>query len=154
MEMTETPPSPPSSAPSPGDPRPRKPRRERSLTESLLSIMLVLEACVLFFVILNVAGAGLLPVGLAWGGGLGFIVVMALVSRVLQYRWGIVVACVLQVGIALTGILVVLMYVVAALFIGLWIFCLWKGITVDRRNRALRAWMEANPGIDPRTYQS
>ncbi|MCU1529782.1 MAG: hypothetical protein JWP75_3545 [Frondihabitans sp.] len=148
MEMTETPPVAPPSA------RARKPRRERSLTESLLSIMLVLEACVLFFVILNVSGAGYLPVGLAWGGGLAFIAVMVLVSQVLRYRWGIVLACLVQVGIALTGILVVLMYVVAALFIALWIFCLWKGITVDRRNNALRAWMEANPGVDPRSYQS
>jgi hypothetical protein len=148
MEMTETPPAAPTPAP------PRKPRRERSLTESLLSIMLVLEACVLFFVILNVAGAGYLSPSLAWGGGLGFIAVMALVSRVLRYRWGVVIGCILQIGIALTGILVVLMYVVAALFIGLWIFCLWKGVTIDRRNAALRAWMEANPGIDPRTYQS
>jgi Protein of unknown function (DUF4233) len=150
MEMTETPPT---AHEEPG-PRTRKPRRERNLTESLLSIMLVLEACVLFFVILNVAGAGYLPVGVAWGGGLGFIAVMALVSQTLRYRWGIVLACVLQVGIALIGILVVLMYVVAAIFIGLWIFCLWKGITVDRRNAALRAWMEANPGVDPRSYQS
>lgn len=129
---------------------PRRPRRERSLTESLLSIMLVLEACVLFFVILNVAGEGVLPVGVAWGGGLGAIVLMALVARTLQYRWGVVLGCLIQVGLVLCGLLVVLMYVVAGIFVALWIFCLWKGITVDRRNAAYRAWLEANPGADPR----
>lgn len=144
--MTETPPE--------AVQKTRRPRRDRSLTESLLSIMLVLEACVLFFVILNVAGAGLLPVGVAWGGGLGFIAVMAVVSQTLRYRWGVVLGCLIQVGVALTGLLVVLMWVVAALFIALWIFCLYKGVTIDRRNAALRAWMEANPGIDPRSYQA
>lgn len=134
-------------------PRARRARRERSLTESLLSIMLVLEACVLFFVILNVAGAGVLPVAVAWGGGLGFIVVLALVSRVLRYRWGVVVGCLLQIALALTGLLVVLMWVVSAIFIAIWIFCLVKGVRIDRRNAAIRAWMEANPGLDPRDYQ-
>ncbi|WP_164088392.1 DUF4233 domain-containing protein [Frondihabitans sp. 762G35] len=124
----------------------RRPRRERSLTESLLSIMLVLEAFVLFFVILNVAGARILPTGVAWGGGLALIALMLLTSGVVRYRWGVVLGCVLQVAIALTGLLVGLMWVVAALFIGLWIFCLYKGVTIDRRNAAYRAWLEQNPG--------
>lgn len=126
-------------------PRTRRPRRERSLTESLLQIMLVLEICVLFFVILNAAGAGAVPVAVAWIGGLAFIVVMALASQVVRYRWGVVVGCALQVLLWATGLLVVLMWIVGALFVGLWIFCLVKGIQIDRRNDAYRAWLAANP---------
>ncbi|GAA4266820.1 DUF4233 domain-containing protein [Frondihabitans peucedani] len=135
-------------------PRVRRPRRQRSLTESLLSIMLVLEACVLFFVVLNVGGAGIVSWPVALLGGAGMVVVMAVAAAGLRYRWGVVLGCVVQVLLALTGLLVVLMYVVAAVFIAIWIFCLYKGITIDRRNTALRAWMEANPGLDPRDYQS
>lgn len=135
-------------------PRVRRPRRQRSLTESLLSIMLVLEACVLFFVVLNVGGAGIVSWPVALLGGAGMVVVMAVAAAGLRYRWGVVLGCVVQVLLALTGLLVVLMYVVAAVFIAIWIFCLYKGITIDRRNAALRAWMEANPGLDPRDYQS
>lgn len=135
-------------------PRVRRPRRQRSLTESLLSIMLVLEACVLFFVVLNVGGAGIVPWPVALLGGAGLVVVMAVAAAGLRYRWGVVLGCVVQVLLALTGLLVVLMYIVAAVFIAIWIFCLYKGITIDRRNAALRAWMEANPGLDPRDYQS
>ncbi|GAA4669843.1 DUF4233 domain-containing protein [Frondihabitans cladoniiphilus] len=126
-------------------PRARRPRRERGLTESLLSIMLVLEICVLFFVILNAAGAHAVSVPVAWFGGLAFIVVMGLTSGVLRYRWGVIVGCALQVLLLLTGLLVVLMWVVGAIFVGLWIFCLVKGIQIDRRNDAYRAWLAANP---------
>lgn len=134
--------------------RTRKPRRQRGLTESLLSIMLVLEACVLFFVVLNVGGAGIVPWATALAGGGVILLLMIVAAAGLQHRWGVVLGCVVQVLLALTGILVVLMYVVAALFIGIWIFCLYKGITIDRRNAAIRAWMAENPGLDPRDYQS
>ncbi|ROQ38286.1 uncharacterized protein DUF4233 [Frondihabitans sp. PhB188] len=139
-----------------GSPRGRTPRarRDRSLTESLLSIMLVLEACVLFFVVLNVGGAGILPWSVAIGGGLAFFALMIVTAATLRYRAGVVLGCVLQVLLALTGLLVVLMWVVAAIFIAIWIFCLYKGITIDRRNAALRQWMAEHPGIDPRTYQA
>lgn len=116
--------------------------------------MLVLEACVLFFVVLNVGGAGIVSWPVALLGGAVFLLLMVIAAAGLRYRWGVVLGCVIQVLLALTGILVVLMYVVAALFIGIWIFCLYKGITIDRRNAAIRAWMEANPGLDPRDYQA
>jgi hypothetical protein len=135
-------------------PRTRRPRRQRSLTESLLSIMLVLEVCVLFFLVLNVGGAGIVSWPVALIGGGGFFVLMLIAAAGLQHRWGVVLGCIIQVLLALTGILVVLMYVVAALFIGIWIFCLVKGVQIDRRNAAIRAWMDENPGLDPRDYQS
>jgi hypothetical protein len=149
MEMTDSPvgePSGDAADQAAAPPTTRRPRRERSLTESLLSIMLVLEAFVLFFVILNVAGARILPTGVAWGGGLALIAVMLLTSGVVRYRWGVVLGCAIQIAVALTGLLIGLMWIVAALFIGLWIFCLYKGITIDRRNAAYRAWLEQNPG--------
>ncbi|MCU1546988.1 MAG: hypothetical protein JWP30_2088, partial [Homoserinimonas sp.] len=54
-------------------PAPAKARRERSVTEILLSIVLVLEALLVFFVMLAVFGLDLLPVGVTFGVGLGLM---------------------------------------------------------------------------------
>ncbi|WP_170159884.1 DUF4233 domain-containing protein [Frondihabitans australicus] len=144
--MTETGPS-----VAPG--RTRRPRRDRTLVESLLLIMLALEACVLFFIVLNVAGAAIVSWPVAILGGAAFFALMAIAAWGMRWRWGVVLGCAIQVLLVLTGLLVVLMYVVAAIFLGIWIFCLVKGTQIDRRNAAIRAWMEANPGLDPRDYQ-
>jgi len=108
---------------------------------------------VLFFVVLNVGGGKILPWSVALLGGGGIFALMLIAAAGLRRRWGVVLGCAIQVLLALTGVFVVLMYIVAAIFIAIWIFCLYKGITIDRRNAAIRVWMEANPGLDPRDYQ-
>ena len=128
--MTEAPP------PGQGAPRSGRPARRRGAAESLLSIVLVLEAMSMFFVILVVNGRGLLPTGVAFGGGLGAIVLMLLVSRVLRFRWGIVLGWVVQAGLIACGLLDPVMYVVAAIFVALWTYCLVKGTQLDRLNAA------------------
>jgi hypothetical protein len=111
-------------------------RRRRGAAESLLSIVLVLEAMSMFFVMLVVNGRDLLPAGVAFGGGLGAIVVMLLVSRVLRFRWGLVLGCLVQVGLIACGLLDSVMYVVAGVFVALWTYCLIKGLQLDRLNAA------------------
>ena len=130
--MTETPP--------PADPtgpaRPTRRARRRGAAESLLSIVLVLEAMSLFFVMLVVNGRDLVPTGVAFGGGLGAIVLILLVSRTLRWRWGIVLGWVVQLGLVACGLLDPVMYVVAALFVAIWTYCLVKGTQLDRMNAA------------------
>lgn len=46
----------------------RRVRRERSATESLLSITLLLEAILIFFVVMVAFGLQVLPVGVVFGG--------------------------------------------------------------------------------------
>nr|WP_279589995.1 DUF4233 domain-containing protein [Frigoribacterium faeni] len=102
----------------------------------MLSIVLVLEAMSLFFVVLVVNGRGLLPPAVAFGGGLGAIVLILLVSRTLRWRWGVVLGWVVQLGLVACGLLDPVMYVVAALFVGIWTYCLVKGTQLDRMNAA------------------
>ena len=127
-------------APPPADPtgpaRPTRRARRRGAAESLLSIVLVLEAMSLFFVMLVVNGRDLLPTGVAFGGGLGAIVLILLVSRTLRWRWGIVLGWVVQLGLVACGLLDPVMYVVAALFVAIWTYCLVKGTQLDRMNAA------------------
>ena len=127
-------------APPPADPtgpaRPMRRARRRGAAESLLSIVLVLEAMSLFFVMLVVNGRDLVPTGVAFGGGLGAIVLILLVSRTLRWRWGIALGWVVQLGLVACGLLDPVMYVVAALFVAIWTYCLVKGTQLDRMNAA------------------
>jgi len=98
--------------------------------------VLVLEAMSLFFVMLVVNGRDLVPTGVAFGGGLGAIVLILLVSRTLRWRWGIALGWVVQLGLVACGLLDPVMYVVAALFVAIWTYCLVKGTQLDRMNAA------------------
>ncbi|MBW8872976.1 MAG: DUF4233 domain-containing protein [Leifsonia sp.] len=105
-------------------------RRRRSLTESLLSIVLLLEFVLLFFVTLTTFGLKSLEPGLpAWAAlpiGGAFMVVLLIATQVQRYRWGVAVGWVLQAGILALGFVTPLMFVVGALFVALWIFCFVK----------------------------
>src|SRR5690606_6723675 len=63
-------------------------RRERGVTESLLSIVLVLEAAVMFFATLAIRGLSGLPEGLVLAAGFGFLVLLVLTALVQRYAWG------------------------------------------------------------------
>nr|WP_279589082.1 DUF4233 domain-containing protein [Frigoribacterium endophyticum] len=102
----------------------------------MLSIVLVLEALSLFFVMLVVNGRDLLPTAVAFGGGFAAIVVVMLVSRTTRWRWGIALGWVVQAGLVACGLLDPVMYVVAALFVAIWTYCLIKGTQLDRLNAA------------------
>jgi len=114
----------------------RGPARRRGAAESLLSIVLVLEALSLFFVMLVVNGRDLLPAPVAFGGGLAAIVVVMLVSRTVRWRWGVGLGWAVQAGLVACGLLDPVMYVVAALFVAIWTYCLIKGTQLDRLNAA------------------
>ena len=113
-----------------------RPRRRRSVTESLLSIVLVLEAFVLFFASLTVFGLKALePAFPAWvalpAGGVAIIVLLA-TTAVLRYPWGVAIGWVLQAGLIALGILTPFMYVVGGGFALLWIYCFTRGRRIER----------------------
>ena len=132
--MTAAPP--PEGPPAGTRPAGRRPGRRRGAAESLLSIVLVLEALSLFFVMLVVNGRDLLPPAAAFGGGFAAIVVVMLVSRTTRWPWGIALGWVVQAGLVACGLLDPVMYVVAALFVAIWTYCLIKGTQLDRLNAA------------------
>lgn len=124
-------------------------RRARSVTESLLSIVLALEAFLVFFVALVLYGLRAADVALAFGGGAIFIVLLILGGGVLRYRWGIWYGWALQLVLIATGFLLPILFLVAAVFVGIWTYCFIKGRQIDAQKADyLAAYAEANPEAD------
>ena len=125
----------------PANAKPARQRRERTATQSLLSIALGLEAVVMFFVMLTAFGLKAVSPGVAFGGGIAFIVALVLVSGLLRHQWGVWLGWALQVALIATGVLLPAMFFVAAIFVGIWVFCFIKGRQLDR---AKAAFISAN----------
>ncbi|MEO5535298.1 MAG: DUF4233 domain-containing protein [Pseudolysinimonas sp.] len=110
-------------------------RRERGVAESLLSIVLVLEAAVLFFATLAIRGLTALPTGVVIGGGAVFLVLLVAVSLVQRYPWGIAIGGVLQVAYVALGFLHPFMFVIGAVFAGMWVWCLVRARRIENSRR-------------------
>ncbi len=115
--------------------RPRRARRERGVTETLLSIVLVLEAVVLFFATLAINGLTDIPTEVVVGGGLSAIVVFIAVAMLQRYAAGVVLGGALQVVLIASGFLVGAMFVVGAVFAGLWVWCLMRARRIEEQRR-------------------
>jgi hypothetical protein len=129
--------------------RSRRARRARTVTESLLSIVLLLEAFVLFFASLTVFGLKVLEPALpAWaalvGGGV-FIVVVLVTTAVLRYPWGVAIGWVLQAALIAVGFLAPMMFLVGAGFALFWIYCFTRGRRIDRDRAAHTTTTEGAP---------
>ena len=110
-------------------------RRTRSTTESLLSIVLGLEAVLMFFVTLTAFGLKAVPPVTAFAGGGGLIVALVLVAGLLRFRWGVWLGWLLQAVLVATGILLPVMYFIAAGFVAIWVYCFVKGRQIDSLRR-------------------
>jgi len=119
-----------------------RPRRARSVTESLLSIVLGLEAILVFFVALTAFGLRALPALPAFVGGAALLAALVIVAGLLRFSWGLWLGWVLQAALLATGIILPVMFVVAAVFVGIWIFCFVKGRQLDT---AKLAYLKENP---------
>lgn len=119
-------------------PRERRPRRVRGAQESLGAVVLGFESIVVFLGGLVVYGLKALPWGIEpwWGivGGALMGAAMVAISGLLRHRWAIVVGWALQVILALGGILVPALAVVALIFGGMWAYATIKGAALDRQN--------------------
>jgi hypothetical protein len=112
-------------------------RPRRSATESLLSIVLTLDALLVFFVMMTAFGLNLLPPAVVFGGGIALIVVLAATGRFVKHPWGVRAGHALQLVLIALGFLLPAMFFVGALFAALWIFCFVAGRRLDRRNAAI-----------------
>ncbi len=108
-------------------------RRRRGAAESLLSIVLALEAVLVFFIVLVVFGLRVLSPAVAFGGGAALVVLLVLDSRLVRWPAGAWLGWVLQAALVALGILLPLMYFVGALFLAIWIYCFVTGRRLDRR---------------------
>ena len=113
-------------------------RRQRSATESLLSIVLGLEAALMFFVALAVFRFDVVSPAVAFGGGAAVIVLLVVVGRMVRFRFGVWLGWALQLGLIATGFLLPLMFFIGVGFVAIWVYCFATGIRLDRRTAALR----------------
>lgn len=109
-------------------------RQARSATESLLSIVLLLEAILVFFVTLVIFGLRLLPASAAFGGGAVLFVVLLVVGRLVRFPFGVWFGWVMQAVLITVGVLVPLMYFIGVVFLAIWSYCFVVGRRLDRRN--------------------
>jgi len=107
-------------------------RRTRSVTELLLSIVLVLDATLIFFVALTAFGLKALTPAPAFIGGAVLIVVFVALARMLRYPWAVWVSWALQVGLIALGFILTPMFFVGAGFATIWIYCFVKGRQIDK----------------------
>ncbi|PRY70130.1 uncharacterized protein DUF4233 [Glaciihabitans tibetensis] len=116
--------------------QPGRARRVRSVTELLLSIVLALEAIVVFFVTLTVYGLDVLDPVTAFVSGAVLVVLLMATALLLRYPWGIWLGWALQVVLLASGALLPALYFVAAIFIAMWVYCFIRGRQIDRGRAA------------------
>lgn len=118
-------------------------RRPRGAAESLATIVLGFESIVVFLGGLVVYGLKALPDSIApwWGIVAGAVVaaLMILTTRLVRYRWGIVIGWVLQIIVLLGAFLVPALAIVALIFGAMYGYATIKGAALDRRNARLAA---------------
>jgi len=119
--------------------------RRRSTTESLLSIVLLLEAILLFFVSLVLFGLKTLPPLVAFGGGAVFVAVILATIALTRWPIGIALGWVIQAALIALGVFNPVMYVVGAGFAAFWIWCFVRGRQIDR---ARRDYLASHPDAD------
>ena len=117
-------------------PRRTRVRRVRSASESLLSIALLLEAVLVFFIVMVAFGLKLLPIPVVFGGGAVLVALLLVAGRLAGGPVGIWIGWVLQVALIALGILLPLMYFIGAIFAAIWIYCFVTGRRLDRRKAA------------------
>jgi len=123
------------SAPAPGG-RPPRVRRTRSTTESLGSIVIAFEVVIVFLAALVVFGLGRVPPLVAFGGGGALLLLMIVTVPLLRYPWGVWLGWAAQLIFFAAGFLVAEIFFVAALFIGIWAYCMIVGGRLDRQRSA------------------
>lgn len=115
--------------------RSRRQRRERGVTETLLSIVLVLEAVVLFFATLAINGLSDIPDALVLAIGGGLIALFVVVAMLQRWGWGVVLGGILQVVLIAAGVVHGFMFVIGAVFAGLWVWCLVRARRIEESRR-------------------
>lgn len=120
----------------------RRVRRVRSVTESLLSIVLGLEVAMVFFVALVLGGLRVLSPAQATFAGVGMAVLLIVVARLLRHRWGAWVGLALQLVFIAAGLLEPMMFLIGAGFAAMYVYFFAKGRQLDERNARYFAKLE------------
>ncbi|NUU06630.1 DUF4233 domain-containing protein [Leifsonia sp. C5G2] len=137
--MTDAPAGPHGDADDAAPARAGRPRRQRSLRESLGSIVLGFELLVVFLGALVLFGLHSLPAAVALGGGAALIVLMVVAIALLRNTIGVVLGWIVQLVLVAAGLLVPAFFIVGAIFTAMWAYCMIAAARIDRNNQAARA---------------
>lgn len=117
------------------------------------STILMLESFVMVFAALvvhglqNAPGTGPdVPLGLVWGLGGTMVLVLLVLSRWVGRPGGYLAGSLVQVPVLASGFVVPMMFVVAGIFVVLWVVALRLGARIDRERAEYDA---AHPGEIP-----
>lgn len=119
----------------------------RSLQQTLASIVLAFEVIVVFLASLVIwglaapAAEGDVPAWVALVAGGVMIVALVATIGLLRFRWAYALGWLIQALILAAGFLNPAMFVVGALFGGMWWYCMVVGARIDRERTAA-----ADPG--------
>lgn len=117
-------------------------RRERSASESLLSIVLLLEGFLVFFVALTAFSLRAVTPVQALVGGAVLLALIVIAGRAVRYESGRWFGWALQLALVALGFLLPLMFLIGAGFLALWAFCFVKGRQLDAAKAAYLATLD------------
>jgi Protein of unknown function (DUF4233) len=129
-------------------------RRKRSAKRTFASTTLTLEALVILFATLVAYGLRVAPPGVLWLAGGGLALVLLLLSGMVGRPGGYVAGSVAQVPVAASGFVLLaapvagggfgatILFVIAGIFIALWVISLRLGGRIDRERAE---WDAAHP---------
>ena len=115
--------------------RPARTRRQRSLRETLGSIVLGFELIIVFLGALVVFGLKALPAAVALGGGAAVVVLMIFAIGLLRWPVGIALGWIIQLIVVAAGFLVPAFFVVGAIFTAMWTYCMVAAARIDRTTK-------------------
>jgi hypothetical protein len=115
--------------------------RNKSTKRALSSILMAFESLVVFFATLVAFGTKVLgptsdDAAKVWAVGLTLSVLFILTPAILGKPGSYAFGWVLQVAVVFIGVWVPLMYVVGGIFLGLWIWAMVAGGTIDKARAA------------------
>lgn len=100
---------------------------------AIAASVLLFEGLVLFFAILVALELTDVDHSTLWLVGGGGALLCLLLAATLRHRWGYLAGSLMQVAVIATGLVVPLMFLLGALFAGLWFFALHLGRKVTPR---------------------
>jgi hypothetical protein len=109
--------------------------RSGSVKRTLASIVLGFELVVVFLGTLVIFGLSDLPAWVTLGGGALLCLIMVATLGLLRFDWAYLIGWAVQVVILATGFLNPAMFVVGALFAGMWVYCMITGTRIDRQQK-------------------
>jgi uncharacterized protein YybS (DUF2232 family) len=110
--------------------------RQRSAQTSLGQVVLGFELIVVGLAALTIFGLGALPPLLALGGGAAMsLFMLATIGLMMKYKWAFILGWAIQAIIVLSGFAVTMLFLIGAVFAGIWTFAMTTGAKLDSQKK-------------------